>query len=331
MTVSLAYNLNKQAVEFIILELRKFFTFPILAPYDTLLPKGFWDDKLDVTYKESAPGVPSGPMQIVNEEPLDDRIFTGIIVTGLSGGMLPMGFGQRGSKSVTTIEPLPTTVVPVRVAATGPGDLATDFDNGSIWDGVTLVTDDRILLMFQTNATENGVYVVPASGIAARSTDFNNGNQFLLDTAINVTSGKILGGRQFVQITDQPIVLGTTDIQYEELEFDERIETYEPTITFGIRAKSTAQRDRIVDTLIVAISNQLLVRGQLEAKDIIFQPTAPGFIRNNGYSEETIPQGSGLQMVYKCDLSSTLWLQWNYRTVVEADIAMKIDAIDTVN
>ena len=53
---------------------------------------------------------------------------------------------------------------PVRAATTAPGTLALDFENGDVIDGVTLATGDRILIKDQVTATENGLYIVNASG-----------------------------------------------------------------------------------------------------------------------------------------------------------------------
>ncbi|TFW14421.1 hypothetical protein EGY25_04305 [Brevundimonas intermedia] len=66
---------------------------------------------------------------------------------------------------------------PVRVVLTANVAL-TALSNGSTHDGVTLATGDRVALVGQTNASQNGVYVAPASGSAARATDMNEGSEF---------------------------------------------------------------------------------------------------------------------------------------------------------
>lgn len=68
---------------------------------------------------------------------------------------------------------LPVKESVVTVART-PGTLATDFDNGKLVDGQTLVTGDRILLIAQTSTHENGIYVVNASGAPTRAPDCNS-------------------------------------------------------------------------------------------------------------------------------------------------------------
>lgn len=66
----------------------------------------------------------------------------------------------------------------VIVATTANGNLATDFDNGQIIDGITLVTGNRILLKDQTNPIENGIYIVQSSGAPLRSNDAASGTTF---------------------------------------------------------------------------------------------------------------------------------------------------------
>lgn len=60
---------------------------------------------------------------------------------------------------------------PVRAASTTNVTLASVVENGDTFGGVTLVTDDRVLLAGQTTANENGIYTVNASGAPTRATD----------------------------------------------------------------------------------------------------------------------------------------------------------------
>jgi hypothetical protein len=61
----------------------------------------------------------------------------------------------------------------VRAATTGAINLSSDLENGDTIDGVTLATGDRVLVRHQGTASENGIYVVQASGAAVRATDFD--------------------------------------------------------------------------------------------------------------------------------------------------------------
>jgi hypothetical protein len=59
----------------------------------------------------------------------------------------------------------------VRVATTAAGTLATSFANGQSVDGITLATNDRILIKDQAAPAENGIYIVNAAGAPTRATD----------------------------------------------------------------------------------------------------------------------------------------------------------------
>lgn len=62
----------------------------------------------------------------------------------------------------------------VRAGTTGPGDLATDFEDGDDIDGVTLAAGDRILIKDQADPAENGIYLVESSGSPTRAPDFDS-------------------------------------------------------------------------------------------------------------------------------------------------------------
>lgn len=65
---------------------------------------------------------------------------------------------------------------PVRVCDAGANvDISTELEDGDSLDGVTLATGDRVLLRNQTTGSENGVYVVQATGAAVRAADWANG------------------------------------------------------------------------------------------------------------------------------------------------------------
>jgi hypothetical protein len=61
----------------------------------------------------------------------------------------------------------------VRVATTVAGTLATSFANGQVVDGITLATNDRILIKNQAAPAENGIRIVQASGAPTRATDMD--------------------------------------------------------------------------------------------------------------------------------------------------------------
>lgn len=104
----------------------------------------------------------------------------------------------------------------VRVATTGAGTLATSFENGDTIDGVTLVTGDRILIKNQSSATENGIYIVAASGAPTRSTDADSGSE-LVDASCYVSEGTSNADTQWTCTTNAPITLGATSLSFTQI------------------------------------------------------------------------------------------------------------------
>jgi hypothetical protein len=87
---------------------------------------------------------------------------------------------------------------PVRVATTGNGTLATAYENGDTVDGITLATGDRILIKDQSTQTENGIYVVAASGAPTRATDADSSAE-LLNATVFVAQGTVNADRAYTQ------------------------------------------------------------------------------------------------------------------------------------
>jgi hypothetical protein len=100
----------------------------------------------------------------------------------------------------------------VRAATTAAGTLATDFEDGDTLDGAALATGDRILVKDQVDGTENGIYVVAASGAPARATDADSGTE-LVSSAVFVQSGTINADKAFV-CTNDSITIGVTSIVF---------------------------------------------------------------------------------------------------------------------
>jgi hypothetical protein len=104
----------------------------------------------------------------------------------------------------------------VRAATTANGTLATAFANGQLIDGVTLVTGDRILIKNQTTGSENGIYVVAASGAPARATDANTGT-LILQASCYVEEGTGQADTQWTCTTNAPITIGATALAFAQL------------------------------------------------------------------------------------------------------------------
>ena len=99
-----------------------------------------------------------------------------------------------------------------KVATTQAQTLASDFTNGDTIDGITLVTNDRILIKDQSSASENGIYKVNASGAPTRTDDLAAGADaagfftFIEKGTVNAENG-------FVCTSDKgSAVVGTNDL-----------------------------------------------------------------------------------------------------------------------
>jgi len=103
----------------------------------------------------------------------------------------------------------------VVAATTANGTLATSFANGQVVDGVTLVTGDRILIKNQTTASENGIYIVSASGAPTRSNDANTGPE-LVGATLVVLSGTVNADTQW-NCNNDSITIGSTSVTFVQI------------------------------------------------------------------------------------------------------------------
>jgi hypothetical protein len=107
------------------------------------------------------------------------------------------------------------TKASVVAATTTDGTLATAFDDGSVVDGVTLATGNRILIKNQTDQTANGIYTVNASGAPTRSTDMDLGSEFP-SAYVFVEQGTVNADTGWVCTNNAPVTLGSTNIVWAQ-------------------------------------------------------------------------------------------------------------------
>ncbi len=105
----------------------------------------------------------------------------------------------------------------VRATTIAAGTLATSFANGSVIDGVTLATGDRILIKDQAAGAENGLYTVNASGAPTRSSDADTSAEVTPGLAVVVEEGTINADTLFILTTNGTIVLDTTALTFAGL------------------------------------------------------------------------------------------------------------------
>jgi hypothetical protein len=133
-------------------------------------------------------------------------------VTGLPS--TPSGSTDAASKAYVDsvaqgLDPKPS----VRVATTALGVLATSFVNGSVIDGITLVTGDRILIKNQTVPAENGIYTVNATGAPTRALDMDAWTE-VPGAFCFVEVGTTQADTAWVCTSDQGGTLNTTGITF---------------------------------------------------------------------------------------------------------------------
>jgi len=103
----------------------------------------------------------------------------------------------------------------VRAATTANINLANALENGDTLDGVTLATGNRVLVKNQTTKTDNGIYVVQASGAAVRAADYNTAGEVDAGDFAFVEEGTVNGKTGWVQ-TNKITTLGSDDIEFTQ-------------------------------------------------------------------------------------------------------------------
>lgn len=94
--------------------------------------------------------------------------------------------------------------------------LAQDMDlgdliPGTVVDGVTVTTGDRVLRFGNTGTHYAGIYVVGTPGNpATRSTDADSLGELVATPLVYVTNGSVYGGIHFEIVTDGDLDVGVT-------------------------------------------------------------------------------------------------------------------------
>ena len=83
-------------------------------------------------------------------------------------------------------------------------------------DGVSVIAGDRVLVMNQSTASENGIYDVSDVGWT-RSIDANTSAEVPAGVALFVSEGTVKGDKAWVLTTNAPITLGTTALSFTQM------------------------------------------------------------------------------------------------------------------
>lgn len=82
-------------------------------------------------------------------------------------------------------------------------------------DGQSISDGDRVLVKDQTDASENGIYVV-ASGAWSRATDFDDSASVTPGSFVFVEQGNTQADNGYVMVSDGTVTVGTSDINFEQ-------------------------------------------------------------------------------------------------------------------
>ena len=137
----------------------------------------------------------------------------------ISGGTITgLGAPSSGSDVATKtyVDDLVTglkTRIITRVATTANINLSNALENGDTLDGITLATGNKVLVKDQTDATENGIYNVVASGAATRDTDYDTVAE-LAGQLVIVQEGSTNADKIFLCTTDNSGSIGSVNIVF---------------------------------------------------------------------------------------------------------------------
>lgn len=103
-----------------------------------------------------------------------------------------------------------------RMATTANAPLSSAYANGSVVDGVTLVTNDRILIKNQATGSENGIYKVNLSGAPTRALDADSNSEVTPGMFTFIEEGTVNGSTGWVMTNVGAVTLGTTALSFSQ-------------------------------------------------------------------------------------------------------------------
>jgi len=166
---------------------------------------------------------------------------------------------------------------PVKVASTANIDLSSALVNNATIDGVTVATNDRVLVKDQSTASQNGIYIVAASGAASRATDCDSASE-LNGAAVFVKQGSAAADQAFVQ-TAEITNLGSDSVTWVQF-------TGLGQITAGAALSKTGNTLNVTvdDSSIEVSSDALQIKNGGVTNDMLSGSIANGKLANSTIS-----------------------------------------------
>lgn len=146
------------------------------------------------------------------------NVVTASAVTGLSAPVNATDAATKGYVDAAAAGLIIKT--PARAATTSAiGNITLSGGAPTTLDGVTLNTNDRVLVKDQSDATENGIYYVQtlgsgANGTWARTTDADTGAELVTGSYIFITGGTVNVQSSWTMVTPGTITIGTSLITW---------------------------------------------------------------------------------------------------------------------
>jgi hypothetical protein len=173
----------------------------------------------------------------------------------------------------------------VRAATTAAVTLATALENGDTLDGVTLATGNRVLVKNQADATENGIYVVAASGAPTRSSDADTAAEITASFAVFVEEGTVNADSGWTLTNNGAVTVGTTELTFTQF-------TGLGQITAGAGLTKTANTlDVVAGTGITVNANDVAINTEVVARKFtanLGDGTNTAYTVTHGFNTRTV-------------------------------------------
>ena len=158
-------------------------------------------------------------------------------------------------------------------------------------DGISLVVGNRVLVAGQDPGSENGLYIVQTVGAGSngtwvRSSDGNQDGEIEAGMIVMVTEGTVYKDTQWKLTTNDPIIIGTTPLVFEQ----------NSAFAFGnISANGTAVLANTVgDAVTFTAGDNISITGNNTTKTVTFAVTGISLNSiSNGTSNVTVVSSGG--------------------------------------